>query len=230
MKKILLLLLITTSTFFAQTSKIKYKVVLHNPKNSSKPLALDNISNAQYLKFNLLFNEVSSSFDVEYQGIFNESLVRKEKKVKITEILVGYIGEYYQDVKLNSKMVHFIDYNIYQIDNDYKMKDWIVTGDKKNILGHECIKAIKKEFNKRSEKYIDVVAWFSPELKGVYGPVGYGGLKGVILELHRGKRYSYYVESIELLKLIDEPKTIPEAEEISVEESVRLMRLARRNK
>ena len=81
MKKLFLLLFAFSLTMYSQTSKIEYSVVLHNPKNSAKPMILETIENAEYMKFNLLFNEKRSSFEIEHLGLLNEELIRKQKKI-----------------------------------------------------------------------------------------------------------------------------------------------------
>ncbi len=227
MKKILLLLFVFSLTMHSQTSRIEYIVVLHNPKNSVKPMILETIENAEYMKFNLLFNEKRSSFEIEYLGLLNEELIRKQKRSGITEILVGYFNICHQDAEGNSTIIKTIDWDTYQINHNKKMNDWVITDEKKKIKDYECIKATRKEFNKRSGKYMNFIAWFTPEIKVPYGPAGYGGLPGLILELHHEKRFSYFAKNIELNKFKDDPLNLLEAEKISIYKSVELMRIAR---
>jgi GLPGLI family protein len=71
-----------------------------------------------------------------------------------------------------------------------KPKNWqIHPKDFKYVHKYKCIKATTVDtiINPKGVFTSDVVAWFSPDLPGFYGPAGYFGLPGIILELHNGK-------------------------------------------
>lgn len=71
-----------------------------------------------------------------------------------------------------------------------KPKKWqIHSQDFKYVDKYKCIKATTVDtiINPKGVFTSDVVAWFSPDLPGFYGPAGYFGLPGIILELHNGK-------------------------------------------
>lgn len=79
----------------------------------------------------------------------------------------------------------------------YVWSDWTVTDETKTILGYECRKALGSHFKDSHNKEITEItytAWFAPDLGLPYGPVGYDGLPGIILELQFGdeKRGSTY--------------------------------------
>lgn len=67
--------------------------------------------------------------------------------------------------------------------------DWEITRETTTIAGYSCVKATTV-FNGEA-----VAAWFTYELPIAGGPEYYGGLPGLILELHSYK-HSYYVEKI----------------------------------
>lgn len=64
---------------------------------------------------------------------------------------------------------------------------WIITGEKKNILGYECIKATG--FAEKGS----VVAWYAPELPAGFGPFLLTSLPGTILE------YEYDFQNIRMV-------------------------------
>lgn len=55
--------------------------------------------------------------------------------------------------------------------------DWKVLGEQKKILGYACIKAETKSDSST------VTAWFCPQIPVSTGPMGFGGLPGMIMEL-----------------------------------------------
>jgi GLPGLI family protein len=60
-------------------------------------------------------------------------------------------------------------------------RPWVLTKEKKEILGKQCYKATYEE--EKDGKTINVEAWFTPELPYQFGPKGYHGLPGLILEI-----------------------------------------------
>ncbi len=70
---------------------------------------------------------------------------------------------------------------------------WKTTGETKNILGYKCYKAIQV-CDRCNEKQA-IVAWFALDIPIRFGPAGYGGLPGLILEL---KKYRYTLTADEI--------------------------------
>ena len=69
-------------------------------------------------------------------------------------------------------------------------KKWKIHSDEHKYVGkYKCIKATTVDtiVNPKGVFRFNVVAWFSPELPGLYGPAGYFGLPGLILKLHNSK-------------------------------------------
>ncbi|MGK6351902.1 GLPGLI family protein [Parapedobacter sp. DT-150] len=63
---------------------------------------------------------------------------------------------------------------------------WEITGESKEIAGYKCFKATRYNLSwdlKGEERRFPVTAWFCPELPFSFGPLKYGGLPGLILEL-----------------------------------------------
>jgi GLPGLI family protein len=69
------------------------------------------------------------------------------------------------------------------------LKDWKITSDTKLINDFKCYKAISEDVvkNYKGTFKFKVVAWFTPDLPSFFGPAGYFGLPGLILELDNSK-------------------------------------------
>jgi len=69
------------------------------------------------------------------------------------------------------------------------LKDWKITSETKLINDFKCYKAISEDVVKNFKGIFKfkVVAWFSPDLPSFFGPAGYFGLPGLILELNNSK-------------------------------------------
>jgi GLPGLI family protein len=67
--------------------------------------------------------------------------------------------------------------------------EWKISSAYKMIDGFKVFKATTTEVTENSKGKFEheVVAWFAPEIPFGYGPVGYGGLPGLILELEMNK-------------------------------------------
>lgn len=73
---------------------------------------------------------------------------------------------------------------------------WVITTETKKINGYTCYKATshKEEFSKFRNKTItaDPFVWFTPEIPAPFGPIGFDGLPGLVLEgSTNGKTYFY---------------------------------------
>jgi GLPGLI family protein len=64
-------------------------------------------------------------------------------------------------------------------------KDWKLVNETKLIDKYTCYKATTIEVvqNPKGNFEKDIIAWYCPELPFSFGPLGYGGLPGLILEL-----------------------------------------------
>jgi GLPGLI family protein len=79
--------------------------------------------------------------------------------------------------------------------------NWILTKDTLKIDNYLCYKATTTYTieNTKGKHKIEVIAWYTPEISLPYGPDGYGGLPGLILQLnHNGIITS--LKKIEFLK------------------------------
>ena len=150
----------------------------------------------------------------------------------ITFSLAASIGrgkiKYYQNKVTNENR----DYKDSQrtgeviIKNDNK-QDWTILNENKKIDGYTCFKATIPyliDEDGRAKENVFFTAWFSPEIPISFGPVGYGGLPGLILELQTDKA-TFFVKNINLsLDKIPEINKLTSPKAITVETYLEMVR------
>ncbi|WP_299899611.1 GLPGLI family protein [uncultured Aquimarina sp.] len=89
-----------------------------------------------------------------------------------------------QKKKISSLKVHKFDYKgrKFLIEETLEPQEWELTQETKKIDQYLCYKAILKNSDKKVE------AWYTNKIKASYGPKGYYGLPGLILELKEGEK------------------------------------------
>ncbi|NTW25535.1 MAG: GLPGLI family protein, partial [Lentimicrobium sp.] len=85
----------------------------------------------------------------------------------------------YFDIK-NQKVIEQRDFmsRMFLIESPVDSIPWKLTGNRRNILGFQCIEAVYQKDT------IITVAWFSPEISVPAGPGKYYGLPGMVLEVN----------------------------------------------
>lgn len=85
-------------------------------------------------------------------------------------------------------------FNVIQNFDEYK---WEITQETKVINGFNCFKAngLKEQYNKdKSVKRTSMPeVWFTPDIPAPFGPNGYDGLPGLVLEAKISARSKYYL-------------------------------------
>lgn len=121
----------------------------------------------------------------------NESKMDKSDYGRLKELagsIGGTKGKFYVNKKKDTYLnkIHFWgeDFLI-----KIEVKKWKITNEFKLISDFKCYKAISEDIvtNHKGIFKSKVVAWFCPELPSFFGPAGYFGLPGLILELDNGK-------------------------------------------
>ncbi|MEC4003386.1 GLPGLI family protein [Flavobacterium sp. SUN052] len=104
---------------------------------------------------------------------------------------------YYFDLKTKQYLEqrNFLD-NYFLIQSPQKDFHWELIDESKQILGYTCKKAISKEIKTINgiNKTFVTEAWYCPTLKYSIGPLNFGGLDGLILEMTNQKRKYYCTE------------------------------------
>ena len=114
----------------------------------------------------------------------------------MAKIIVG-ADEPYQQQDNQSITIRNFQNEKFLIDYSLRLKNWDITSEEVTINGFKCFKAINKIKNNRSGNENTITAWFSPDIPASYGPLGFGGLPGLIVELD----YKYCIFKLEKLTL-----------------------------
>lgn len=186
--------------------KITYQKKIETYIDTSKSKNFKN----RIAEFNKLLTENSN--DLLFELIIDDfqSKFKKIKTLNLDEIaksfndlassIGGTKGEFYINKKdsvfLNSK---YLSDEIFKI--KLEVEEWEISNVTKLIDKYKCFKAIRRDTIVNGSGSFEnlVVAWFSPELPSFFGPAGYFGLPGTILELNNGK-ISLVATKIEFLK------------------------------
>lgn len=109
------------------------------------------------------------------------------------------------------------NYRKYYADNDLKLKgyrdgegkhvklehgkpDWKITTESKMVNNYKCYKAtaIDSALNYKTNKYMieNITAWFAPEVPYNFGPMGWDGLPGLVIEATKSDKNYFIAEKI----------------------------------
>ncbi|MEO0059123.1 MAG: hypothetical protein RLZZ312_770 [Bacteroidota bacterium] len=181
----LILIFITFNIASAQltSGNIKYKVkVAETPEIPIDKMMLSINKNfysiIKEFEFELKFSSKLSSFSKI------EKLYSDDEAAKMGSVKIGFLGNYYtsNDTVYKYGTSRAIgDYIVHHKIN----KKWIITTESKTIDRYLCYKALtEKVVTTAAGTFVHpIIAWFCPEMPYAHGPLGYGGLPGVILEL-----------------------------------------------
>lgn len=82
--------------------------------------------------------------------------------------------------------------------NNEQKYDWSLLNETKIIDNYKCYKATTAlYYNGKTYNDLRITAWYTPEIPVSFGPIGYGGLPGLILELQNDLG-TFYVKKINL--------------------------------
>jgi GLPGLI family protein len=171
----------TASVVFAQSGYVYYKKQLSSiddeVTNEYMKQALKLLKTQDY---ELSFNKNSALFKkVEALSVENKPVVEA-----FTKSISQFTGEVYFD-RIKKSVVHKKDFSgsIFLI---HKSKvNWVLARDTLKIDNYLCYKATTTQTIENSEgiHQLKVTAWYAPEISLPYGPDGFGGLPGLILQL-----------------------------------------------
>lgn len=205
MKKIILLLIILITNL--SVGQIKYGSVQYgkmtnkeitgsakNMKDISDWITKLNLESDK-IEYTLNYNTNEAYFFanpiiIDNDGInFNLAAITGRGKLK-----------YYQ----NSSTKEYRDYRDSKrtgavIVNEEQKQEWTLLNESKIIDGHNCYKAttpVHFDDGMRKQNFT-FTAWYTPEIPVSYGPTGFGGLPGLILELVTDKA-TFFVKKINL--------------------------------
>lgn len=218
-----MLLSLNINNVFCQSGIITYK---------AKPINLIN-KNSEFVRG--INKEIElMSFVLKYN--INNSFFTKEGTIPINKrnsgtasILIKSNVDWFQEAKNKKSLFNKrVKNNMYQVMHNFKMEGWKITGQTKQIDGYNCFKALRKEIKANSKAFVLVTAWFTPDIPLPYGPIGSGGLPGLILQLERSNRVVYTVDKILLNPKKINVKTPKQGMEVSTLAFNQIMRSARK--
>ena len=183
MKTIILLLLIVNSAFSQYKSgRIEYNLVIGNDEklanDESFKVFLENAKEgAKQVSFDLVFNDDVSFFKK------NESIANENTGYALA--MSGAEDNYYT-LKNSAAKILQIDNHTGKFLVNYKDETkWELSDETKIIDNYVCYKATSVQVvnNSKGTFKHPIIAWYCPSIPFSYGPRGYNGLPGLILEL-----------------------------------------------
>ncbi len=137
----------------------------------------------------------------DYESIFQqiESLNIENEPLNLANIR-GEKGLFYINTKTKETLREKeVMGDIYSVSYSLDSIHWDLKKDKKKIGSYVCYKAVtkRKKITLKGTVIQNIVAWYTLDIPISHGPIGYGGLPGLILELHTGD-YVYYTKRISL--------------------------------
>lgn len=205
------LIIITLCLFYfthTSSSQIKNAIITYKKVKLKKRFGKNNknLSKTRLKKFSEIekkMDEVQSrmNFILFFNGemvTFEAEKVLMNKENKFTKAAVGpdASGVFYNDKNKNIRMLHAFgqDFLI-----SYPKHKWNLVNEKKIIGNYLCNKAeiIKIIKTKKAEKKVKIIAWYTKDINIPFGPIGYSGLPGLIINLE-ANNYLYSVNKIEL--------------------------------
>ena len=165
----------------------KHKTILTAfPKRALKMETIDS-----EFDFTLTCNDSLSLFYLE------KKLYSDNSAAELAIILSGYFGRIKQidDFFITENLRE--DFGKFLVSRKYH--NWELLNEKKLIGDYTCFKATTKTevVNPEGKIFIrNYTAWYTPQLPYKYGPLGFGNLPGLIIEL-QGEDYTYGVKKIE---------------------------------
>jgi len=160
--------------------------------------AKDTYGNVKPVIFKLLVKNEESLFQqIEELRVENEPLNLAR--------IVGEKGKFYINSKSKKTLREKeIMGDLYSIYNHLDSIKWNITQEEKKIGNYICYKATTS-LEKITFKGViiqHITAWYTPEINIPHGPIGFGGLPGLIIELRRegSRNYVYSMMKIVLNK------------------------------
>lgn len=222
MKNSLIIILLIIPFFcFAQTSGVvnyTHTIKLEIPTRDLPKEILDQIPKERISHKTLIFNETQSSYktlikdeDTEVEGEsggmrFSMRMMGGNEKEQTYKNLEEKIAIDQKD--LMGKL--------FKINADIEDTDWKITGEKKIIFKYMVLEA-----QTMIDDTVAISAWFTPQIPISNGPQMFGGLPGLILEVHIGEEGKNVIRPTEIdLREIDVSEIVKpdEGKEVTHEE------------
>lgn len=173
---------------FAQNIECKYTSTTVIPED------VKNIEDANIR--NMVINQLSNKKETFSLKVSNgkylfEAISNEQNNGTVMQI--GGSSAIYMDMdtKTSVSQENILD-RTFLIKETIKTYDWNITTENKEIINKKCTKATLKENP-------TIVAWFTSEIPVSFGPMGYYGLPGLILQLETPSK-NYIIQEISVSK------------------------------
>ena len=191
---------------FAQNIECKYTSTTVIPED------VKNIEDANIR--NIVINQLSNkkktfSLKVSNGKYLFEAISNEQNNGTVMQI--GGSSSIYMDMntKTSISQENILD-RTFLIKETVKTYDWNITTENKEIINKKCTKAPLKDNP-------PIVAWFTSEIPVSFGPMGYYGLPGLILQLETPSK-NYIIQEISVSKENISIKAPDKGKEISRED------------
>lgn len=188
-KKYLLCLIVFISWEQSSSQEIKNIQVIYNKHMKSM---LDKSDTAPKQMKDLSYALKASAIESEFSLIKTMSMDNFSNKRFVDR--GGGSGVYYKNIETQTKL-HQKEFGnrLFLISQKFNQYKWTISKETKIIGNYQCYKAtaMYSFYSKRANQSFDVniIAWFSPQIPLPFGPSGYDGLPGLVLEAQIGGFY-----------------------------------------
>lgn len=149
-------------------------------------------------KYKLVFNQTASHFSLvqeaneDYEGLAYKTAMNVGKGNKVQYLDLNEKKRIEQMKMRDNSIIHSV-----QPFDKYK---WELTGNVKKIGKYVCREAIGTfmVYSKAGQVTKEAVAWFTPELPFSFGPMGFDGLPGLILEVYPAKGFNHAYRAVNI--------------------------------
>lgn len=220
----------------SQSIEVEYKIV-SNFENVKKEGELKEISNNVLKNFNSTFKLIESmkmnlkaTYDIAlYSGNNQMSNDVDALQFNMAKIMIGSDKKYYYDLNsgIVSKWFNSLGKS-FIIEDSIIKTNWDLLKETKQIGNYTCYKAetTYEIVNSKGKFKKQVIAWYAIDIPYKFGPKGFCGLPGLILELEDDK-ITYVVDNIIFNGESTEIERLPKGKVITQEKLDRLVEIAR---
>lgn len=222
---IILLLICYNSLSYGQDLKITYGISAENLLSNEQKKRMSSGALEYFATAEKKFKNIEFILNIkDHQALFfrNEKMGNEGNRgVKTAASQSGFPGSYYSNSDNGEIINQWEGYGQkFLICSNNNKLNWEISNKSKIVAGLKTYKAtaIEKYNTGKEIKKRKITAWFAPEINHPFGPGGYGGLPGLILEMTRGTK-TYTVRKIEEVLLeVSEVEKPTKGKHVSQEE------------
>lgn len=173
--------------------KVTYN--LDKVKEGKSKTLMQNVSSVvKDLEYELVFNSFESYFS-EIEKLDSEESNILSMYKNLARIIGLGDGQIYMNIKDKKILTQKnLSSDLFLIESKIEPQKWKKTNETKQIGKYTCFKATTTVFVETVSAGTieeEVIAWFTPEIPIGFGPAGFGGLPGLIMEVEKGMAVIY---------------------------------------